>query len=78
MKILPMAKDKRRINAAWGVPEIQGGDSWSVGTLVTDIIVYEEPGQGGMVPWIAVCIGDQVWQRRPASTVALRYELETT
>ena len=77
MKILPMTQDKRNIVAAWAVPEIENGDGWRVGYEgVTSIVIYEEVGQGAMVPWIAILVGDQVLYRRPAATVALEYELE--
>ena len=71
-----MADDRRPIISAWTVPASPDGEYWEVGRHITHIGVYEEPGQGAMVPWIAIWYDGEVWIRLPASAVAIQHALK--
>ena len=67
-----MSSDPRPISAIF----FPGDDSnwYQVGGAgVTKIEIYQEPGEMGMVPWIAVYQGTHLWQRIPARFCIVQY-----
>lgn len=71
--IVPLAKDPRAIQSiAQGLKE--GDWRWIVGVNgVTEIRVYEEPGDGAMVPWFAVYVGEHIDVRIAAKNLIVAY-----
>ncbi len=65
----PMIEDKRKIRAIY-----QEWSGISIGEKgVTEITVYQEPGQMGYVNWFAIYKGDFLWQRIDASDYTVEY-----
>lgn len=40
---------------------------------ITKIVAYDEHGEGGYVPWIAIFIDKGIWKRIPASMCSVTY-----
>jgi hypothetical protein len=65
----PMIEDKRKIRAIskewWSIAVGQDG--------ITEIIVYQEPGQIEMVNWFAIYKGNFLFQRADANEYTIEY-----
>lgn len=75
-KLVSMADDPRPIKAIWMI----GADQEMTDVVgqqgVTRIVVYGEPREMAMVPWLAVYKGDHLWSRIKASACQIMYAEE--
>lgn len=72
--------DPRPIQSIWFAGE---GGGYQVGSggvitggLITSIVAYKDHGERDFVPWLAVCRGDYIHARIPASMVQIVYAPE--
>ena len=72
MKPCRMIDDERKIS---GVFYNNGEEGWWIGKdkKITKILVYEEAGNGAMVPWIAVYHADEIYTRVAAADLHIHY-----
>lgn len=56
------------------VHQMSGDDNYVVGHKgVTRIVPYDECGEMGLVPWVAVFAGERLWCRMPARDLKIYY-----
>ncbi len=74
-----IAGDSRPIKAVyWG--EVYGDGIWRLGDqfvkegVITKIVTYEEDGQSGPVPWVAVYVGEKLVARSDCAGATIHYE----
>ncbi len=73
-----IAADPRPIKSiSWG--DTYGDGWWMVGHKfaddpITKIVSYEEDGQVGSVPWVAVYVGDKIVARSDCAGATILYE----
>ena len=73
-QVTNIKEDKRPIHAVGTVPENDETGYWKVGfRSCTAIVAYEEPGNGAMVPWLAVYIKDELRLRLPGWCCSIEY-----
>lgn len=70
---IPMFEDPRPIERIWSANDMDDF-SYRVGYgSTTNIVAYQEPRNGAMIPWIAVYGGDEILLRIPASACVIEY-----